>query len=228
MDLMKRIAYFFFVLTFFIGSVAFAGSNQTSTTLASTIITNARMYLNDTTATYFHTDAEMLVYLNNGTMDIVSRTHCLEAIESDTLVENQMTYTLTDDYIVVKAVIFNDLKALRKGRIEDFGDIAGEASEPVYWTQWESKVLVYPIPDATAAGKSIDVYTIKRPASVASGVAVLVPAYYDKALTLFIVSQALKKDAKYAQSNAVLAEYMAELDRFRADFSYQPTKGQVD
>lgn len=227
MDIKRFIKHTVFLLLLIPG-IVFAGSQQTSTTLASTIITNTRMYLNDTTAPYFHSDAEMLVYLNNGTVDIVARTHCLEAIETETLVTNQMAYALTDTFIVIKAVVYNDIKALRKGSIESFGDIAGEAGEPVYWTQWGSSVLVYPIPDATANGNDIDVYTITKPDAVIAAAAITIPAYYDKALTLYIAAQALKKDAKYAQSNAVLAEYQAELDRYRVDFSYQPVKGQID
>ena len=97
----------FFLLLSFV-QLSFAGSNQISATiLASTIITNARMYLNDTTATYFHSDAEMLVYLNDGTLDIVSRTHCLEAIEKKTLQLNTISYPLTDEFIVIKNVIYN-------------------------------------------------------------------------------------------------------------------------
>ena len=144
MDLKKL---FIAVSVFFLTcSVAFAGSQQTSTTLASVIITNARMYLNDTTTTYFHSDAEMLVYLNNGTMDIVARTHCLEAIEAETLVADTMAYALGDAFIVIKAVVYDDVKALRKGSIESLGDVLGTTGEPVYWTQWGSSVLVYPVP----------------------------------------------------------------------------------
>ena len=222
-----RVIFITFLILLSFIQISFAGSNQTSNTLASTIIVNARYYLNES-SDGFWLDAELLVYLNNGTMDIVARTHCLEAIETESLVENQLAYSLSERFIVIKAVIYDDIKALRKGSIEHFGDVAGEASEPVYWAQWESKVLVYPIPDATAATNSIDVYTITAPAAVASNAAVLVPAYYDKALTLYIVVQALKKDRRYAESNAVLAEYQAELNRYRADFSYQPVKEQID
>lgn len=227
MDMIRRVTYFCFLLTFIIISTVFAGSQQTSGSLASAIIVDARYYLNESSESFW-SDAELLVYLNQGTVDIVARTHCLEAIETETLVENQMGYTLGDNFIVVKQVIYDDAKALRKGNIESFGDISGTSGEPAYWTQWGTKVLVYPIPDATAAGNSIDVYTVSLPAAVVSGAAVKVPAYYDRALTLYIVVQALKKDRRYGESNAVLTEYLAEIDRYRADFSYQPVKGQID
>ncbi len=46
-----------------------------------------------------------------------------------------MSYALADAFIVIKAVIYDDVKALRKGSIEMFGDISGTSGEPVYWTQ---------------------------------------------------------------------------------------------
>ena len=361
-----------FLLIFSFIQLSFAGSQQVSVALASTIITNARMYLNDTTATYFHSDAEMLVYLNNGTVDIVARTHCLEAIEEKTLQLNTTNYPLTDPFIVVKNVIYDSFdekvvngtmeansswsdegtpgvnvqsivkvyqevysrlftpnaedegiksvlfttvtgttyyyslfvypddetsvnvyiyagdnsaavvdtdvtgltenawnvisgsyaetaggagayisirsptgiaagdwyvdnvsiytsgqsRALTRGSADGIGDLDPTLGEPMRWAQWGSDVIIYPAPDSSAAGNHIDVYTIKRPAAVLATTAVATPAYYDKALALYIVAQALKKDAKYAQSNAVLAEYQAELNRYRVDFSEQPVRSK--
>ena len=226
MDIKKIIRSAVLVILLIPG-IAFAGSQQTSTTLASAIITNARYYLNEPSERFW-SDIELLAYLNDGSIDIVARTHCLEATEVEVLVTDQLAYSLGDSFIVIKAVVYDDIKALRRGRIESLGDVLGTSGEPVYWTQWGDDVLVYPVPDATANGNNIEVYTITRPAAVASGAAVLVPAHFDRALTLYIVSQALKKDRRYAESNAVLAEYLSELDRFRADFSYQPVKQQID
>jgi len=372
----RRIRAIFITLIILLSFVhlSFAGSQQTSSTLASTIITNARMYLNDTTATYFNSDAEMLVYLNDGTMDIVARTHCLESTTDKTLQLDTIVYPISSAFIVIKYVLYRsfnekvtngtmeadsswsdegtpaanersttqvyqgtysrkftpnaadegikstvfttvtgstyyyklfvypddetsvniyiykgdgsgsivdrdvtglvengwntisgsytetaggagayisirsptgitagdwyvddvsiytegDIKPLLKGSLEHMSGIIPDLGEPAYWTQWANNVYVYPKPNSDAAGKVVRVLFVKRPTAVAAGAAVLVPAYYDKALTLYIAAQALKKDAKYAQSNVILAEYQAELDRYRADFSYQPAKGQID
>lgn len=222
-----KLRVFFLTLLILLSFIqlSFAGSQQTSSTLASAIIVNARYYLNESSASFW-SDAELLVYLNDGTLDIVARTHCLEAIETETLVADTLAYALADSFIVIKAVIYDGSRALTKGSIDGIGDLDPSLGEPSRWTQWESNVIVYPAPDASAAGNDIDVYTVKRPASVASGAAVLIPAYYDKALTLYIVAQALKRDKRYAESNAVLSEYLAELNRYRVDFSEQPARNK--
>ena len=93
--------------------------------------------------------------------------------------------------------------------------------KPSYWFLWENNVFVYPVPSSASAGNPIDVYVIDRPASVAAGAAVLVPAQYERALILYIYAQALYKDRQFGKAQAVMAEYMAELDRYRADFNEQ-------
>jgi hypothetical protein len=323
-------------------TAAWAGSQTTSSTLASTIITRARYYLNEPTASFW-SDAELLVYLNDGTLDIAARTHCLEDVETEILVEAQQIYPLGDPFIVVKHVVYNDEKALLKGNIQEIGQVLGsgegdELGEPAYWAQWENNVIVYPGPDSTCVAEGtdkvtdgifaadtewtwgagwahdatndeadatasdadleqdvsaspnetykvvwtvsnysagsvtaqvggvdgtavsangtnteyikttgignlkfqatgftgtvdtvsvkrvadIDVYVVDRPVTVASNENVLVPAQYDRALVYYIVGQALKKDSRVGLSTGYMAEYLAELDRYRQDLNVQP------
>ncbi|KKL81908.1 hypothetical protein LCGC14_1990070, partial [marine sediment metagenome] len=42
---------------------------------------------------------------------------------------------------------------------------------------------------------------------------------YDRALTLYVVSQAFYKDRQYAKAGRLMAEYLTELDRYRQDFN---------
>lgn len=225
---MRKIRLFIaaFLVAFFIAIPCYAGNQTTSATLASTIITNARSYLNEATASFW-TDAQMLVWLNDGTMDIFGRTHCGEDTEAETLVAAQISYPLTDPFILIKGVIYNSVKALRKGSIEHIGDINVTVGEPSYWTQWENNVIVYPAPDATAAGNTIDVYTIERPLEVASSANVLVPDQYDKALTLYIVEQGLIRDEKYEKAAKIRTDYLAELERYQQDFNTQPQPKEI-
>ena len=378
MDILKKItkiAVCLWLVLLFIGSpMVYAGSQVASTDLASAIIVRARYYLNEPTEKFW-SDVELLTYLNDGTMDIVARTHCLESVEEKELQVGTVTYPITDPFISIKTVVYESFdekvingtmeadsawadtasapatnersttqvyygtysrkftpdlqdegimstvyttvtgttyyyslfvypddettvniyiykgdglaaivdsdvsgltenawnvisgsytetvggagayicvrsitgvaagdwyvdnvsiystgqsKSLRRGSIEHMADLSTDMIEPAYWTCWGNDVIVYPAPDSTNAGDIIEVYLISAPIDVASGSAVLVPAHYDKALILYIVSQALKKDRRYAESNAVLAEYLAELDRYRMDYSYQPVKGQID
>lgn len=116
--------------------------------LASTIITNARSYLNESTASFW-TDTELLVYLNNGTLDIVSRTKCLENTEPISILPNTIEYSITGPYIEIIAVVYNEPGGIRKGLIHkelnEIGSIR-DVGEPVYWYEWNEKVGLFPAP----------------------------------------------------------------------------------
>ena len=333
-------------------SVVFAGSQQTSTTLASTIITNARYYLNESSANFW-TDAELLVYLNQGTVDIVSRTRCLEGSESVSLAANTIEYSLTGPYIAVETAIFTDQNGVKKGLVKKNPQSVGHSRDavPTWWYEWDGKIGIFPslpvITDAnlaigstttavsssafayiindkvyskaavaagTAPGTTIipatkygavaldvnaagtitangayanavgyttaalaaaalppvvdgqirlgyvtatksdgdftfgttalnaanttvaytdsaptaTVYFVSKPAAVTSSDAVLVPAYYDTALTLYIAAQGLLKERQLAKAGHLMASYYAEIDRYRKDFVDQTKESETN
>jgi hypothetical protein len=229
---MRRVIYLILLICF-ISIFVYAGSQQASTAIASAIIQRSRAYLNDPTI-YGGTqkriwnDTELLQWLNDGTLDIATRTQCLEDIETETLTANTSTYTLSNNFIAIKSVIYKEAAGsewtLQKGDLlgltgtPSFGYQKNMTGAPKYWTQWGNTVIVYPIPDTGAASDTIDVYLVKRPAVVISSAAVLVPAIYERALTLYVTSQALFKDSKFAKARNFMNEYFAELDRYRADY----------
>jgi len=209
----------FFVLPFQV----FGGSQDVSSATAATIITNARYYLNESAASFWSA-AELLVYVNDGTRDIVSRTRCLEATESIDLANDTLEYTITENYIDVTAVHYvdanGDIKALKRGHPDDVGNVNmfGATEEPEYWYEWGNKIGVYPVL-VTRTSQTITVYYVSLPADVASDAAVKTPAYLDRALTLYVAAQAFLKDRQLGRHAALMQEYHAELDRFRQDFN---------
>lgn len=225
---------FLYVLIFLWACTCFGASQQTSGTDASVIATRARYMLNDPTIwggtqKSIWSDAELLQWLNDGTNDIVTRTQCLEDIETETLVANTYSYALTTNFIAIKAVVYKNAigneYTLERGNFQgkagsfSFGQTQSMTGAPAYFMQWENSVIIYPIPSATEASDTIDVYMVIRP-TAATGATddVKVPAYYDRALTLYIVAQALYKDGKFNKASRIMTEYLAELDRYRADY----------
>ena len=199
--------------------VSYAGNQTTSGVTSSVIITRARYYLNESTASFW-SDAELLQFINDGTMDIVARTHCLETTETETITTGTTTYAISTTYLTVKGVVLNEDKSLRKGSIEHIGDTA-DLGEPAYYIEWNNNIVVYPAPASGVSGETLTTYLVSRPTTVTSSQAVQVPAQFNRALVLYVVAQALFKDEKFAKAGRFMAEYLSELDRFRLDFSYQ-------
>lgn len=325
----------------------YAGNQTTSSTDASVIVTRARAYLNDPT-TYGGTqksvwsDTQLLQWLNDGTIDIVTRTKCLEGSETITILQNTEEYTVTGPYLSIIRVVYNDTFKGKKKKLDLMDEIGRTKElEPSYYYEISGKVGIYPslsimtdanlaigstntnvssagfayvindkvytktaVAEGTAPGNDVvpqgkygavafdigadatidatesygnaigyttaalaaaslplvadghirlgyvtasksdgaftfgttalnaanttvafsdtnptlTVYFVSRPAAVTSSDDVLVPAQYDRALTLYIVAQALYKDGKFNKASRIMTEYLAELDRYRSDY----------
>lgn len=207
---------------------AYAGSQQTTSTPASTIITNARYYLNEPSAVFW-SDTELLVWLNQGTIDIVGRNKALESSESVSLIANTVEYSLTDAYLAITDVVYLSPDSgvwVSKGLIRSNPSSVGHESavgEPVYWYEKGELLGVFPVLSSLdgSSPETVTAYYITRPTAVTSGQNVLIPAHYEHALTLYITARAWYKDGQFAKGARMMAEYYEELDRFRIDFNEQ-------
>ena len=141
---LKRFLYTILLLILTVS--VFAGSQETSSTPASTIITYARWYLNETSENYWEDD-ELLIWVNQGTMGIVARTRALESSESVTLLTNTIEYSITGPYIDLETVIYNDENGRQKGLLRKNPQSIGSkrTGEPTYWYEWSGKsVFILP------------------------------------------------------------------------------------
>jgi hypothetical protein len=107
--LLTKVCTLTFIILLCIYTVTFGASQQTSTTDASVLVDRAEVWLNDAD-NRFWTAGELLQWLNDGMVDIVSRSHCLEATEDLSLTSNTLEYAVTSTYLTVKAVVFVDEK----------------------------------------------------------------------------------------------------------------------
>jgi len=203
-------------------SWCFAASQQTSSTAASTIINRAESLVNDSDND-LSSAAEMLVWLNDGMVDIVSRTHCLEATESIALATSTVEYTVTSTYLTVKAVLYVDSDsktwALKKGSPSSVGQNTA-VTIPTYWYEWGGKVGVYPT--ITRTTETITVYYITRPEAIVSTDSITIPAIYDNALTLYVAAQAHFKDRQTGRYAQLMGLYLQELARLKSELTDQP------
>jgi hypothetical protein len=114
-----------------------------------------------------------------------------------------------------------------QGNPNSVGHVPGisETGEPVWWYDWAGKLGVYPTPNASVSGNSVYVYYIKRPSTATLTSGVSVPAHFDKALTLYVVTQALYVDKRYDLGAYFENKYKEELALYRLDITMpDPTK----
>ena len=94
--------------------------NHQSQIKASDIIILARYLLNEPTASLW-SDAEMLVWVNDGIEDIASRSACIETTETDTLVSGTLLYDLSMEYLSVRHAIYR-LPTVTANLLQENGD----------------------------------------------------------------------------------------------------------
>jgi hypothetical protein len=221
---MKRLALIL-VLILFLPCAALASSQQNSTTSVSDFISDVRSYLNDTTETFW-SDSEILEWTNDGLVDIAANSRAMQSFEDLTTVQDQVEYTVTSAYVGVDGVLWTNSTSykalLRKDPFDPNDGIGhgqtGSLGEPAFFAEYGGKVLAWPTSDADDAGNTLRVFYTQRPDDVTTSDNLPVPAIYDKALKLYVVAQAMRKDLKHATAAALMAEYAAEIDRFRADY----------
>lgn len=211
------------IAVFIFSAIVFAGSQQTSSTAASTIITYARYYLNESSADFW-SDAELLAWINQGTMDIVSRTRCLESTETITLASSTVEYTISSSYIDISTVTYTDSDGNTKGLQKSNPQTIGHPrdTEPAFWYEWNGKVGIFPALSSRTTEVATAFYVSTPSALTATSDTIVVPAIYDRALTLYVAAQALLKEEQYGKSARLMGEYLAEIDRFRTDFVDRP------
>jgi len=149
--------------------VAFGASQQTSSTTAATIINRVEARLNDSENRMWDA-GDLLTWLNEGMLDIVSRTNCLETTETIFLDTNTVEYSITSTYITVKAVQYVDashnIYALKKGSPASVGQNVA-VTIPTYWYDWGGKIGIYPA--LTSLAKSSSTTTITGAADDGGG-----------------------------------------------------------
>jgi hypothetical protein len=156
---MKRLSYILLILAF--ASFSFASSQQTSTTTAAAIIDRAEVYLNDANNRMWSA-GELLTWLNDGMVDIVSRTHCLETTEDISLTSNTLEYSVTSTYTTVKSVLYVDEK-VTNGTMEansNWTAVAGASPHEQSTTQKNAGTYSWKFTvDAADEGTKSDTFT---------------------------------------------------------------------
>ena len=210
------------------------GSQSTSGVTAQAVIDRARVYLNETTASFW-TDARLLTWLNDGLVDIAARTRCLEGTEKVTLLSGITEYAVsTTTSFGVAAVFYSGTTAgYRKGieeiAINEFGrKPSGEelTGEPNFYCVWNDRIYVEPQPSSGVSGDLLYVYLAKRPSTIALSGANPLPAIFDKALTIYVVFNAFHELRRFDLAAFYENRYLAELDRYRIDYRYGGTQPQ--
>lgn len=173
-----------------------------------TLITQARQILNEPTA-QFWTDAELGDWVDQATLDISTKAHCVELQAPVTLVPNVQAYAVPTGAVGIEAVLLEG-KSLAKLRARQFGFVSdSNDTRPTSYAHWAGHLHFYPIP---ADDFSVAVQYWGTTADVD-----LLPEGYEDLVLLYVLRNARLKEEKYPAAAQLHAMYLSELQFQRVD-----------
>jgi len=223
----------FIALSIFVGTV-YAGSQQTSGVTAQTIIDRARYYLKDQDADPHWPNAELLVHLNYGLIDIATKSYCLQTTEMITLSTSVSAYAISTAYFDIEAIVDNSdsgvtNRALIRGNVQSIGHSKTDNNTVKYpdnWVDWGGSVIIYPEPEGNVSGRILTAYLYERPTEIILTGAIVLPPIYEKSLIYYIVKEAFKKDKQSALFQLYEGFFKEEMESKREFFNKRPKESE--
>ncbi len=123
------------------------------------VIQHVRDLLNESTAAFF-SDAEITRWIQAGTLDISTVTHCIQTSAILTMATNTPSYALPTSTIDVLHAFWTTTRA---GLRKITGSLQGEASTdltgsvPLRYYVWGALCYIEPVPNATANGGTVTI-----------------------------------------------------------------------
>jgi len=211
-------------------SICYSGTVTTSSITASTIITQVRYDLNETTEGYWK-DTELLKWTDEAVRAIVSRTRCLESTSSGvTAIENTRSYSISGSFLDVEKVEYDiglSGNTTEKTQIYDldrvpFGKLRykkeKEVGDPKTFSVWNNSLYVWPIPGSDQSGNTFYVYTIPLPSGVTLTTSPIeTPAYFDTAILYYVKGKAMMKQNQEGRASTYFQMFESLCTRYRQD-----------
>lgn len=164
----------------------------------SQILTQMRLEYN-AVGDKFWSDEELLNVLYQGSMELATRSLCIEEIFSVTTVVDQREYAMPDKAISLKVVTYDDEICRPLSPEEDLlydSDYSISVSGEVAWYSFYNDTLfLRPTP---SEAKTLKIYAAVEPQVIMASSTMEIPTRYHPDLITFGLSKMIKKDKDYS------------------------------
>jgi hypothetical protein len=190
-------------------SLAWGGTQATSSTTVATIITRAQQDINDASGNFF-TSAESIRWINEAVEIIASQSRCLETSENATLLNGQMAYTISTSHYDIESVLYDSglstdpqrYSFLNKVDIRDLHLLSKEKGRPTYWWEWNDNLHVWPVPGSGQNATTVQAFMIEKPTAITStSDTIPTPYYMDHLILLYMKARYYEKGERPATAN---------------------------
>lgn len=203
---------------FIVSGPVYAGTQTTSTATVQNIIDQVRLEIWQPSVRSV-SDTDLLNWINDGIVELVSRTGCLEeSTVTITVVANQYVYPITTNFLTVEGVWYDSGDTTDTARVSTLvrapihnirSGQEKERGRPKAFTVWDNDLVVWPIPSSDHAAQSLEVWLVSMPTKLtATTDAIGLPYYLDPALVYYV---SFRSFLKHSDTNNA-ASYKAMFD----------------
>lgn len=159
------------------------------------------------------TRTDILRWLNQGGIDLVRKTGCVQDHKQTDSVANDGSYTLPPDFISVRRVTYADI-VLQPTTLDvadqdwTTRDLAPQpGGTPQFFHIWNNVIYLYPVPSTAQTG-ALDVFYIRTPTILVGDLDVPeIPAKFHEALVRFAVARAKELNDEYDLAKYIMQDY---------------------
>lgn len=156
----------------------------------------------------FFASAEIIEnYLYSACLQVSEQVPCLETYQTAVSVASQQTYSIPDDAMQIKRVVYDGNK-LQKITMRQLDTLEGNETldqatgRPEYYWIWGDYLYLYPVPNASS--DTIEIYSIDRHSAIAAtDTSISIPKEWHTRLCNFIIAQ-----IHYKQGDSRAVEYI--------------------
>jgi len=166
------------------------------------VITRVRRVFGDAAAVQV-TDDDVIRWINDAQVEIVKRNDAaLQKTDLIDLVVNQATYVMPTDLLILRSLRFKyssslSFSALRYKNMQEFDDSVDgwdgtlySAAPPQWFTMYEGKVILFPVPDQSMVDGLKVLYNQKPTDVVGLGDTLALPIIYHNSIMQYCMWQA--------------------------------------
>lgn len=159
------------------------------------------------------TDADIVRWANDGQVDIVRKTECLQKKTEFNVTANDESYDLPADSIRLRRVEL-DGKALSRVELEELDNVVPDrnvtgtsSGSPVVYYVWGQTLWLYPKPE-TAGTSNLDLFYLKRPAALAVDADIPeIPVHMHEDIVRYCLARAKELDEEMEQARNIFMDY---------------------
>lgn len=202
--------------------------------IVSDVITRVQRTFGDEAAVQV-TNADVIRWINDGQIEIVKHNDsALQKTDFVNLVANQATYVLPTDLLILRTLRYKysdmlSFSALRYKNMQEFDDsvdgwdgTAYTASSPQFFTMYEGKAILFPVPDRAATAGLKVLYNQKPVDVVGLSDALALPLIYHNTIFKYCMWQASLMDEDHEPALMYQTDFKGDMSMLMSNETSDP------